>query len=109
MDPYSFLTLELEKWSKDPGFENFDGILSFLDFEFVDRVSLRLPSSFPSQLVLLMVVRGKEYMKLDVCKVVDRNTQGSCIPTNSVKSGDDYSSLIHSIGTGAHICWPKGH
>ena len=73
-----------EEWSKDFGFENFDGILSFLDFEFVARVPLRLPSSFPSQLVFLMVVvQGKEYMKLDVGKVVDHNTRGSCIPTDS--------------------------
>ena len=42
-------------------------------------------------------------MKLDVGKVVDHNTRGSCIPTDSMKSGDDYSSLVHSIGTGAHI------
>jgi len=91
------------KWSKGLGFENFDGILSPLDFEFVARVHLRLQSSFPSQLILLMVVRGKEYMKLDVGKMVDHNTRGSCIPIDSVKSGDDYSSLVHSIGTEAHI------
>ena len=42
-------------------------------------------------------------MKLDVGKVVDHNTRRSCMPTDSVKSGDDYSSLVHSIGTGAHI------
>ena len=90
------------KWSNDLGFENLDGILSFLDFEFVARVPLRRPSSFPSQLVMLMVVRGKEHMKLDVRKVVDHNTRESCIPTDSVKS-DDYSSLVHSIGIGAHI------
>ena len=30
-------------------------------------------------------------------------TWGSCIPTDSVKSGDDYSSLTHNIGTGAYI------
>ena len=42
-------------------------------------------------------------MKLDVGKVVDHMTQESCIPTDSVKSGNDYSSLIHSIGTGTHI------
>ena len=91
------------KWSKDLGFENFNGISSPLDFEFVTRVPLRLPSSFLSQLVLLMVIQGKEYMKLDVGKVVDHNTRGSYIPTDSVKSGDDYSSFVHSIGTGAHI------
>ena len=78
--PYSFLSryvlldVGLEKWSKDLEFENFDGILSLLDFKFVARVPLRLPSFFPSQLVLLMVVQGKEYMKLDVGKVVDHNT-----------------------------------
>jgi len=48
--------------------------LSLLDFKFVARVHLRLPSFFPSQLVLLMVVWEKEYMKLDVGKVVDHNT-----------------------------------
>ena len=42
-------------------------------------------------------------MKLDVGKVVDCMTQGSYIPTDSVKSGDDCSSLIHSIKTGAYI------
>ena len=70
----------LEKWSKNLGFENFDGILSLLDFEFVTRVPLRLPSSFPSQLILLMVVQEKEYMKLDVGKVTHHMTWESCIP-----------------------------
>jgi len=83
--------------------ENFGGISSPLDFEFVARVPLRLPSSFPSQLVLLMVVQEKEYMKLDVGKVVDNNAWGSWISTDSVKSDNDYSTLVHSIGTGAHI------
>ena len=50
-----------------------------------------------------MAVRGKKYMKLDVGKEVDQNTWGSCIPTDSVKSGDDYSSLVHSIRIRAHI------
>ena len=40
---------------------------------------------------------------LDVGKVVDHNPQKSCIPSDSVKSGDDYSSLVHSIGTEAYI------
>ena len=40
---------------------------------------------------------------MDVGKVVDHMTWESCIPTDSVKSGDDYSSLIHSIRTGAEI------
>ena len=63
-------------------------------------ISSKASSSFSSQLVLLMAVREKEYMKLDVGKVVDHMTQGSYIPTDSVKSGDDCSSLVHSIGTG---------
>ena len=42
-------------------------------------------------------------MKLDVGKVVDHVTRLNCIPTDSVKRGDDYFSLIHSIGTGAYI------
>ena len=50
-----------------------------------------------------MAVREKEYMKLDVRKVVDHITQMSCIPTDSVESGDDYSSLVHSIGTRSYI------
>ena len=49
-----------------------------------------------------MVVREKEYIKLDVGKVVDHMTRESCVPTDSMKSGD-YSSLVHTIGTGAHI------
>ena len=97
------LVLGHEKWSKDLGFETFNGILILLDFEFAARALLRLPSSFPSQLVLLLVVQEKEYMKLDVGKVVDHMTRGSCIPTDSVKSGDECSSLVHNIGTGAYI------
>ena len=42
-------------------------------------------------------------MKLDVSKVVDYITRESCIPTDFVKSSDDCSSLVHSIGTGAYI------
>jgi len=42
-------------------------------------------------------------MKLDVDKMVDHMTRESCILTDSVKSGNDYSSLVHSIRTGAHI------
>jgi len=42
-------------------------------------------------------------MKLDVGKVVDYMTRGSCIPIDSMKSSDDYSSFVHSIGTGACI------
>ena len=93
----------LKKWSKDLGFKNFDGISSFLDFEFFDRVPLRLPSSFSSQLVLLLVVQEKKYIKHDVGKVVDYMNRESCIPTDSVKSGDDFSSHIHNIRTGGYI------
>jgi len=50
-----------------------------------------------------MVVREKEYMKLDVCRVVDNMTRGSCIPIDSVRSSDDHSSLVYSIRTGACI------
>ena len=42
-------------------------------------------------------------MKPDVGKVIDHLTQGSCIPTDSVKSGHDCSSLVHSIGAEAYI------
>jgi len=35
--------------------------------------------------------------------VVDNMTMGNYIPTASVKSSDDCSSLIHNIGTGACI------
>ena len=40
-------------------------------------------------------------MKLDVGKVVDSMTRGSCIPTDSVKSGDDHLNLVHITGIGA--------
>ena len=49
-----------------------------------------------------MVVQEKEYMKLDVGKVIDHMTRESYVPTDSVKSGD-YFSFVHSIGIGAHI------
>ena len=35
--------------------------------------------------------------------VVDNMTRESCIPIDSVKSSDNYSSLFHSIRTGAYI------
>ena len=50
-----------------------------------------------------MVAQENEYMKLGVGKVVDNMTQGSCIPIGSVKSSDDYSSLVYSIGNGVCI------
>ena len=87
---------------KDLGFENFDGISSFLDFEFAAQSLLRLPSFFPQSIGSSIGFREKEYMKLDVGKVVDSMTRGSCIPTDSVKSGDDYSSMFIVLGLG-HI------
>ena len=44
-----------------------------------------------------------EYTKLNVGQVVDSMTRRSCIPADLVKSGDDCSSLIHNIGTGAYV------
>ena len=40
---------------------------------------------------------------MNVGIVVDNMTRESCISIDSVKSSDDYSSLVHSIGTGACI------
>jgi len=74
--------VRLEKWSKDLGFENFDGILSLLEFKLAARALLKLLSSFLSQLVLLLIVWEKEYMKQDVRKVVGHMTRGSCILTD---------------------------
>ena len=42
------------------------------------------------------------YMKRFVGKVVDSKTQGSYIPTDSVKTGDDYPNFIHNTGIGAY-------
>jgi len=59
----------------------------------------RLPSSFRNQIFPLWIVLEKRY----VGKMVDRMTQGSCIPIDSVKSRyDDCFSLIHNIGSGAY-------
>ena len=41
-------------------------------------------------------------MNLDVGKVVDNKTRGSCIPIDSMKSSDDYFNFVHSIRIG--IC-----
>ena len=46
-------------------------------------------------------------MKLIVGKVVDHMTQKSYIPTDSVKSGDDHSNLVHNTGTGTYIEFDK--
>ena len=100
---YVLLIVGLEKWSKGLEFENFYEISSLLNFEFAAQVLLRLPSSFSSQLVLLLVVREKDYMKLDVGKVSDYMNQGSCIPIDFVKSRYDCSGLVHNIGTEVYI------
>jgi len=42
-------------------------------------------------------------MKLNVEKVVDNITWGKCIPTDSMKSGDNCSNLIHNTGTGKYV------
>ena len=42
-------------------------------------------------------------MKLFIGKVVDSKTQGNCIPTDSMKSGDGYPILVHNTGIGAYI------
>ena len=94
--------MKLRKLSKDLEFENFNGISSLVDFEFAAQSLLRLPSSFPSQLVFLLVIQEKEYMKLDVGKVIDSMTQESCIPTDSMKSGDDHPNFVHNTGVGAY-------
>jgi len=40
-------------------------------------------------------------MKLNIGKIVDNITRGSCIPIDSLKSGDDdYFSLVYSIWSG---------
>ena len=44
-----------------------------------------------------------EYTKLFVSKVIDSKSRGSCIPTDSVSSGDDYPNLVHNTGIGTYI------
>ena len=50
-----------------------------------------------------MIAQEKEYMKLGIGKVVDNMTRRSYIPIYSMKSCDNYSNLVHSIGIGARI------
>jgi len=35
--------------------------------------------------------------------MVDNMTRESCIPIDSMKSGDNYSNLVHNTGTGDNI------
>ena len=44
-----------------------------------------------------------EHMKLFVSKVVDSKNRGSFIPTDSMKSHDDYLNFVHNTGIGAYI------
>ena len=65
---------------KNLGFENFDGIVSLPCFEHVARTYARLQESYQNQIFLLSIVLNKKYMKLNVGKMVDQMTWGSCIP-----------------------------
>ena len=42
-------------------------------------------------------------MKVDVGKIFDHMTQESYIPTDSVKSRDDYSNFVHKLEIGAYV------
>jgi len=50
-----------------------------------------------------MVVLDKEYMKLNVGKVIDHMTQGNYILIDSGKSRVDYSNFLHNIGIGNNV------
>jgi len=55
----------------------------------------RLLDTVLTLIFLQSVILEKGYMKLNVGKVVDIMTQESCIPTDSVKSGDDDFNFVH--------------
>ena len=105
----------LENLSMDLGFENFVGLLSSSNFELVARTHARplesfyfqtesrLSFSFRDQIFPLSLVLEKKNMELNVGKVADHMTRDNCIPTDSVKSSDDYSNLVHNIGFGAYV------
>ena len=59
--------------------------------------------SFLKKTSLLQVGLGMDYMKLFVGEVVDSKTQGSCIPTDSMKGRDHYLNLVHNSGIQAYI------
>jgi len=90
------------------------GIVSLSDFKLVAQTHARLLESFcfdwikvfilfSRSDVSLLVVLEKKYIELNVGKAVDNMTQGNYIPTDSMKSGDDYSNLVHNIGVGAYV------
>ena len=89
--------------SMDLGFENFVELLGLSSFGIVVRTQARLSNSFLTRIFFQMVVMKKEYMKLNVRKEVNFMTRGNCNPTDSVKSCDDYSNLVHNIGTRAYV------
>jgi len=62
-----------------------------------------LQKSFLKKNFLIYVGLSIEYMKLFFGKIVDGKTWGSCIPTDSVKSGDDYPIPIYSTKIKAYI------
>ena len=76
--------------------------MSLSVFGLIARTHARVLESDHKLIFPLSVVLDKSHMNVN--KVVDKMTQGSCIPTDLVKSGDDdYSSLIHNIGIGAFV------
>ena len=44
-----------------------------------------------------------EYTKLNIGQVIDSMTRESYIPTDLVKSDDDYSNLVHNTRIEAYI------
>jgi len=96
----------------DLRFETFVGLLSPSSFELVAWTHARPLKSFrfqtESRLLFsfrnqISVVPKKKYMELNVGKLVDHMARGNCIPTDSVKSGNDYSNLVHNIGVGTYV------
>ena len=75
--------------------------MSLSIFGHVTRTHARVLESYHKLIFPLLVVLDKNHM--NVVKVVDKMTQDSCIPIKLVKSGDDCSNLVHSIGTGAYV------
>jgi len=80
--------MRLGKWSKDLRFEIIDEIVSPSCFELVARTHARilkffcsrLPFSFQNQIFPLLSDLNKEYIKLNVSKVLDKMTRGVVSP-----------------------------
>ena len=92
----------LGKLSMDREFENLR-LLSPSSFGIVVWTQAKLSNSFLTRIILQMVILKNEYMKLNDGKVVDYMTRGSCILTDSVKSCDDYSNLVHNMRVGPYV------